>query len=70
MKINELISDFRIAMSNEEAEVLAKCKHLRSFDSFPERDQFILEYLIRKSLVSKIHKNGNILVLANDFTKP
>tara|TARA_B100000683_G_C12054673_1_gene376072 strand:- start:179 stop:382 length:204 start_codon:yes stop_codon:yes gene_type:complete len=67
MKINELIQDFHIQRSNEEQEVLDKCKELRSFDSFPERERFILENLIRKALVSKIMQGRTVMVMANEY---
>ena len=67
MKINELIQDFHIQRSNEEQEVLDKCKELRSFDSFPERERFILENLIRKALVSKVMQGRTVMVIANEY---
>ena len=67
MKINELIQDFHIQRSNEEQEVLDKCTELKSFDSFPERERFILENLIRKALVSKIMQGDTVMVIANEF---
>ena len=67
MRLNELIQEFKIYMSNEEARVFDECKSLRPLRSFTERDQVIIEGLIRKSLVSKISKNGSIMVMANDF---
>lgn len=67
MKINELISDFKVFMSNEEQEVLSKTKEIRTLESFTQREQFIIENLIKKALVSKIDRNGTILVLANDL---
>tara|TARA_B100001027_G_C16243187_1_gene320478 strand:- start:930 stop:1133 length:204 start_codon:yes stop_codon:yes gene_type:complete len=67
MKINELIQDFHIQRSHEEQEVLDKCKELRSFDSFPERERFILENLIRKALVSKIMQGRTVMVMANEY---
>jgi len=66
MKLNELITQFTIAMSNEEADLLRNVKGVMPYESFDEREQFVLEGLIRKSLVSKVHNNGNILVVAND----
>ena len=67
MKINELIQDFHIQRSNEEQEVLDKCKELRSFDSFPERERFILENLIGKALVSKVMQGRTVMVIANEY---
>mgnify|MGYP000040962189 FL=1 len=66
MKLNELITQFTIAMSNEEADLLRNVKGVMPYESFDEREQFVLEGLIRKSLVSKVHNNGNIMVVAND----
>ena len=67
MKINELIQDFHIQRSNEEQEVLDKCTELKSFDSFPERERFILENLIRKALVSKVMQGRTVMVMANEY---
>lgn len=67
MRLNELIQEFRIYMNNEEARVLEQCKDLRPLRSYDERDQVTIEGLIRKSLVSKIHKNGLVMVLANEL---
>ena len=66
MKLNDLITQFTIAMSNEEADLLRNVKGVMPYESFDEREQFVLEGLIRKSLVSKVHNNGNIMVVAND----
>ena len=35
--------------------------------SFTEREQAIIENLIRKSLVSKVYSKGSTLVLANEI---
>tara|TARA_B100001057_G_scaffold332272_1_gene332612 strand:- start:1186 stop:1392 length:207 start_codon:yes stop_codon:yes gene_type:complete len=68
MKINELLSDFTIQRTNEEQQVLDKCcSEAIPIYNFSERDRFILEALIRKALVSKIVKDGNVLVIANEF---
>ena len=68
MKINELISEFTIAMSNEEADVLKKVERHSPLPliSFTERDQFVIEGLIRKALVSKVVNNNMVLVVANE----
>jgi hypothetical protein len=67
MRLNELIKEFKIYMSNDEARVFDECKSLRPLRSFTERDQVIIEGMIRKSLVSKISRNGLIMVLANEL---
>jgi|TARA_B100001094_G_scaffold270067_1_gene274705 hypothetical protein len=66
MKLNDLITQFTIAMTNEEAKLLRSVKGVMPLESFDEREQFVLEGLIRKSLVSKVHNNGNTMVVAND----
>jgi hypothetical protein len=65
MKINELITKFTIAMSNEEAELLGRINTATSIHEFSERERVVIEGLVRKSLLSKINRNGNILVVAN-----
>ena len=69
MRLNELISDFVIAVTNEEETVMQKLSRPLPFDSFSERDQFILENLIRKSLVSKVINDNQVLVVKNDWPK-
>lgn len=67
MKLNELIKQFSIAMSNEEKDVLDRMSGVQPLDSFTEREQFVIEGLIRKSLVSKVHNKGSVLVMANEI---
>jgi len=67
MKLNELIEDFEIFTTNEEKDVLSRLDSVRPLESFTEREQTIIENLIRKSLVSKVHNNGSTLVLANEL---
>ena len=67
MKLNQLISEFTISVSNEEKKLLEYMDtDIRPFSSFSERDQFIIEGLIRKSIVSKVYNKGSILVVVND----
>lgn len=68
MKLNELITDFVIATSNEEKQMLSKIDGMMPFDSFSEREQTIIENLVRKSLVSKVrNKDGSTLVMVNEL---
>jgi len=67
MKINELIQHFSIHTTNEEKQVLCKMGSVRPISSYSERDRFIIEGLIRKSLVSKVIQNGTVLVVANEL---
>jgi hypothetical protein len=54
MKISELTNGFEIFVTNEEKAILEKLTYPRLLDSFSERDKFIIEGMIRKSLVIKI----------------
>lgn len=67
MKLNELISEFKIAVSNEEREVLDRMQSISALESYQEREQVIIENLIRKSLVSKVVRNNQTLVMKNGF---
>lgn len=66
MKINELLQGFSIYTSNEEALMLEKLQEPALLHSFSEREQVIIEGMIRKSLVIKIG-NSNPKVIANEF---
>ena len=69
MKINELIQDFPIQASNEEKAILSKLQEVKRLDHFVERDQEVIQNLIRKSLVRKIPKEDYTLVVANGHIK-
>jgi|TARA_B110000211_G_scaffold222695_1_gene271678 hypothetical protein len=66
MKLNELIRDFKIYQTNEEKEELSKLNAPIPLASLSERQQVIMNNLIRKSLVSKIKSNNVIMVARND----
>lgn len=65
MKINELINDFEIWTTNEESELLKKLQKPVKLSCLSEQDQFKVQGMIRKSLVTKI---GNVdpSVVANE----
>ena len=69
MKINELIQDFTIQASNEEKAILSRLQEVKRLDHFVERDQEVIQNLIRKSLVRKIPKEDYTLVVANGHIK-
>jgi len=68
MKINELISSFDIWTTNEEAKLLKKLSSPVKLTSLSEQDQFKVEAMIRKSLVTKIGMKDPSVV-ANEKTK-
>jgi len=67
MKINELLGEFGIYTTNEEGELLKKLQRPVKLRQLSEHDQFIVQAMIRKSLVSKYgHKDPTIV--ANEKT--
>ncbi len=66
MKINELINGFTIFVTNEERTVLDKISKPCYVESFTEREQAVIENLIRKSLLSKIVYQGDTVVKPNE----
>ena len=65
MRINELIQEFTIQTSNEEKDMLSKLQSVKNLDTFMERDQEVINQLIRKSLVRRMDKDGQTRVVAN-----
>jgi hypothetical protein len=66
MKLNELITEFDIYMTNEERALYEQLDQVVPLISFNERQRVIVNNLIRKSLVSKIRQNNQIMVARND----
>jgi len=68
MKINELIQEFEIWTTNEEQDILKRLKNPVKLSSLTEHDQFKVQAMIRKSLITKIgHKDPT--VVANEKTQ-
>jgi len=65
MRFNELISHFEIQTTNEEAELLDKIKDVMIPEQFTEREQTVIENLIRKSLITKIVEDGKVYLVKN-----
>lgn len=66
MKLNELITEFDIYMTNEERALYEQLDTIVPLISFDERQRVIVNNLIRKSLVSKIQHENQIMVARND----
>lgn len=63
MKLNELITDFEIWTTNEEQSLLKKLTRPVALSSLSEQDQFRVESLIRKSLITKVgHEQPYIVI--------
>jgi hypothetical protein len=68
MKINELIDSFEIWTTNEEKKLLAKLKEPVKLSRLSEQEQFKVQAMIRKSLITKIGHNDPSVV-ANEKNK-
>jgi hypothetical protein len=66
MKLNELISSFEIYTTNEEKDMLSKLKRPVMLKTLLEREQQIVQKMIRKGLVAK---TGGIdpMVVADEY---
>jgi hypothetical protein len=67
MKVNELLGNFTIFTTLEEEAMLKKLQRPVFLKDFEERDQFIIEGMIRKSLVIKIGDYNPRVVANNEF---
>lgn len=67
MKLNELISDFSIYVTNEEQGLVETLDRPVPLSAFNERERTIIDNLIRKSVISKVIQNGLTMVIKNDF---
>jgi hypothetical protein len=65
MKLNDLISQFEIQTTNEENELLDKIEDVMIPEQFTEREQTVIENLIRKSLITKIVENDKVYLVKN-----
>lgn len=65
MKLSEV---FSIYTTNEEQTLLDKISDIVPIESYTEREQFIIENLIRKSLVTKVKHNQSYLVVKNEYS--
>ena len=62
MKINELISNFGIWTTNDEAKLLERLKTPVKISQLSEQDQFKVQAMIRKSLLTKIgHQDPSVV---------
>ena len=66
MKLNELITDFEIFITNEEKQLVDKITNPCYIDIFTERELQVIDNLVRKSILSKVNYKGTILVVGNE----
>lgn len=63
MKLNELIQSFEVWTTNEEKELLKKLSKPVKLSKLDEHDQFRVQALIRKSLVTKVGMEDPTVVI-------
>lgn len=66
MKLNELVGEFSIYLTNEEKQVLDAIDGVMPLYEFEERAQVIIGNLIRKSVVSKVMYRQQPMVMRNE----
>lgn len=66
MKIDDVLKNFEIFTTNEEEVVLERMEGVRPMEAYTERERFVIENLVRKSLVSKVLYNKTYMVRKND----
>ena len=66
MKLNDLIGNFEIALNNEEKQLLRRLDGVIKPEQFTEREQTIVDNMVRKSVVSKIIHKGNVYLVKNE----
>lgn len=54
MRISDLVPSFHVFCTNEEAEILKKLQEPVKLSSLSEQEQFRIQAMIRKDLVTKI----------------
>lgn len=65
MKLNELSRNLNIWTSNEEKQLMSEICEPVPLDTFTERDQTIIESLIRKNLLIKVKGQHTVYVYPN-----
>jgi hypothetical protein len=65
MRLNEFTRGIKVWASNEEQELLARINKPTMINAFEEREQAIIEGLIRKSLLIKVQGQHAIYVYPN-----
>lgn len=66
MNIKEMLKGFEVFVTNEEQQVLDRMEHIRPMEAYNERERFVIENLIRKSLVSKVRRENTYMVVKNE----
>lgn len=66
MRINEILTDFTVFTTNEEKEILGKISNTPIYiNSFNDREQIVIDNLVKKSLLTKINEKPFAMVKNN-----
>ena len=66
MKLRDVFPTFSIAMTNEEDKIFSSFTVATPITSFTDREQYVIENLIRKSLVTKVLHKDAVWVVPNE----
>jgi len=67
MKLNDLVGEFGIYTTGEEQTLLDQFEGPALLAQFDQRQSFIIEGLIKKSLISKVNVNGQVYLVKNEI---
>ena len=67
MKLKELMSSDSIFTTNEEQELLNSLDSPCFYESFQPRQQFVIDNLVRKNLISKVRRSSGTVIIKNEF---
>jgi|TARA_R110001592_G_scaffold276028_1_gene543130 hypothetical protein len=68
MNFREIANGLQVATSNEEEGLLTQMETLSNYNEFTERQQFLLDNLVRKDIIKKVLYNGNCYLVNNAKT--
>tara|TARA_B110000503_G_scaffold117004_1_gene176576 strand:+ start:5679 stop:5885 length:207 start_codon:yes stop_codon:yes gene_type:complete len=66
MKIHEVLKQFEIFVTNEEKEILERMDKVLPLAAYNERERFVIENLVRKSMVSKVRQQNNTYMVVKN----
>ena len=66
MRINELVDKFEIYANNEEQRLIEKLTDPVVFENLEPREQWVVQNMLRKSLVKRYTREGQIYIVKNN----
>ncbi len=65
MNFKQITNELRVQISLEEKKLLAKMDTLCDYEEFTERQQYVLDNLIRKDIIKKVLYQGKQYLVNN-----